>query len=308
LVVIEVPELVRQRALSNGAAGRQWLDALPGVVATLSNRWGLVVGSPFAGGTAGYVAEATDSSGRESVLKVAMPLDMDEHDAFQRSLEAHRLAAGQGCVVVLDFDASVPVMLMERLGPNLDELGYDVDRILETVAATLRKFWRSVDGTHSLPTGADKAAWLADYIVSTWTELGEPCSQQVIDRATDYCERRAAAFDPDTAVLVHGDAHGWNTLAVGDGSFKFVDVEGLVSERAHDLSVAMREYNQPLLAGDTARLTRDRAELLAGWCDVDPVAVWEWGFIERVSTGLANLRDFGNDEGIAFLSVAERCL
>jgi hypothetical protein len=31
----------------------------------------------------------------------------------------------------------------------------------------------------------------------------------------------------------------------------FVDPEGLRSERAHDLSVPMREYNQPLLAGDT---------------------------------------------------------
>lgn len=305
---VDVPELVRQRALSNGAAGRQWLDALPDVVATLSDHWELTLGSPFAGGTAGYVAGATDASGRECVVKIAMPLDMDERDAFRRSVVAHRLAAGRGCVVVHDSDASVPAMLMERLGPNLDELGYGVDRILETIAATLTSFWRTVEAGHSLPTGVDKAAWLANYIVSTWTDLGEPCGRQVIDRAIDYCDRRARAFDPDTAVLVHGDAHGWNTLAAGNGSYKFVDVEGLVSEPAHDLSVAMREYNQPLLAGDTARLTHDRAELLAGWCGVDPVAVWEWGFIERVSTGLANVRDFGTDQGLAFLIVAERCL
>ena len=64
----------------------------------------------------------------------------------------------------------------------------------------------------------------------------------------------------------------------------------------------------PLIAGDTARLVRERAELLAGWCDVDPEAVWQWGFIERVSTGLANLRDFDNDDGATFLEVARRCL
>jgi streptomycin 6-kinase len=307
-VDIDVPELVLRRALSNGAAGRQWLGALPEVVAGLSERWELTVGAAFDSGTAGYVAEATDSSGRSCVVKVAMPLTMEGHDAFVLSVLAHRLAAGRGCVVVLDADPSVPAMLMERLGPNLADLGYDVDRILETVAATLSTFWRPIDVDHSLPTGADKARWLAKYIVSTWAGLDKPCSPQVIDRAIAYCDRRAAAFDPANVVLVHGDAHGWNTLAVGDGTFKFVDVEGVASEPAHDLSVVMREYNQPLLDGDTARLTRDRAEMLADRCGVDPVAVWEWGFIERVSTGLANVRELGADQGTPFLEVARRCL
>jgi hypothetical protein len=36
--------------------------------------------------------------------------------------------------------------------------------------------------------------------------------------------------------------------------------------------------------------------------------VWEWGFIERVSTGLANVRDFDSDSGSMFLEVARRCL
>ena len=70
----------------------------------------------------------------------------------------------------------------------------------------------------------------------------------------------------------------------------------------------MREYNEPLLAGDTRRLVRERAELLAARAEVDPEPVWQWGFIERVSTGLANLRDFEGDAGAAFLEVAARCL
>jgi len=70
----------------------------------------------------------------------------------------------------------------------------------------------------------------------------------------------------------------------------------------------MREYNEPLLAGDTPYLVRERAQLLADRCVVDPDVVWEWGFIERVATGLANLRDFDNDNGVMFLEVASRCL
>ena len=305
---LDVPDLVLQRASRNGAAGLRWLDGLPGVVAELSERWGLVLGAAFTAGSAGYVVAATDSSGRACVLKIAMPLNMDEHDTFVRSVRAHELAAGQGCAELLAHDASVPAMLLERLGPNLAELGLAVPEILEAITATLRSFWRPVSLQEGLRTGEDQAHWLSRYIAATWDELGQPCERAVIDQALAFCDRRAAAFDPMRAVLVHGDAHGWNTLDAGSGTYKFVDAEGLCSEREHDLGVAMREYNQPLMRGDTPRLVRDRATLLAERCGVDPQIVWEWGFIERVSTGLANVRDFDNDDGAMFLEVARRCL
>ena len=93
-----------------------------------------------------------------------------------------------------------------------------------------------------------------------------------------------------------------------DGSHvKFVDPEGVRSERAHDLAVPMREYNEPLLRGDTARLVHERAEHLAAICEIDPEPVWRWGYIERVSTGLANLRHLDDGAGEQFLEVAKRC-
>ena len=304
----EVPVLVRQRALANGRAGQEWLDRLPEVVEDLARRWGLQPGRAFGGGTASYVLAVTDASGRNCVLKVGMPLDTDDSNAFARSVRVHELADGRGCAELFDHDPSAPAMLLERLGPNLDELAMPLPAILDVITATLVKFWRPVGPEAGLPTGADKAGWLAGYIAQTWEALGRPCARAVIDRALALCEKRAAAFDPDRAVLVHGDAHGWNTLEAGPGSFKFVDPEGLRSEPEHDLSVAMREYNGPLLAGDTARLVRQRAEGLAARCGVDAAAVWEWGYIERVSTGLANLREFEGGAGRAFLTVAERCL
>jgi streptomycin 6-kinase len=267
-----------------------------------------VLGRAYPGGTAGYVVAAEDASGRACVLKVAMPLDMDEHDSFLRSVRAHELADGRGCASLLAHDPTAPAMLLERLGANLADLGLTVPQILEAVAATLRTFWRPVDDPNGLRSGPEQAAWLAAYIDRTWEQLGQPCERSIIDTAIALCERRASAFDPSHAVLVHGDAHGWNTLDAGGGTYKFVDVEGLWSERAHDLAVVMREYNEPLLQGDTARLVRERAEFLAQRCGVDAQAVWEWGFIERVSTGLANARDFDGDAGSAFFEVARRCL
>ena len=305
---VDVPDLVRQRATSHGLIGRRWLEHLPEVVAELAEGWGLQVGGSLHGGTAALVAAAVDASGRPCVLKIAMPAEIDGDGTFTQAVRAHELAQGRGCALLLEHDVARSAMLLERLGPNLDDLAMPLRRLLRTVATTLRSFWRAVPADCGLPSGGEKAVWLARYITSTWQELEQPCARAVIDRAVAFCDERAAAFDPSTAVLVHGDGHGWNTLRAGVDTYKLVDPEGLQSEPAHDLGIPMRENNEPLLAGPTASLVRERAEMLGAVCDVDPESVWQWGFIERVSTGLANLREFEGDDGMQFLEVATRCL
>lgn len=324
--VIDVPDLVRQRAESAGSAGAAWLDALPGVVAEAAARFELTIGSALQGGTAGFVAEATDPAGTPLVLKIGLAVDRDDAATFVRSVAVHRFANGRGCAALvgadLDTHPTAPAMVLERLGPNLDQLGLSVDEVLSTIATTLLDFWQPVTAQPWLLDGRAKAEWLSAFITKMWNELDHPCHRAVIDRAVELCGRRAALFDPGAAVLVHGDAHGWNTLLAtpdtGDEPasrpnelarrHKFVDPEGLASEPAHDLAVPMREYNEPLLAGDTPTLVRARAVALGEACRVDPDAIWEWGFIERVSTGLANVADFDGVEGRAYLEVAERCL
>jgi streptomycin 6-kinase len=293
---VRVPELVRQRAAGNGELGH------------LAQRWRLQLGDPFDGGTASYVVAATADDGRPCVLKIAMPLETDDDRTFARSVLVHRLAAGRACAELLADDLSVPAVLLERLGPSLGELAAPVPVVLETITDTLRSFWRPVAGDCGLPTGAEKAAWLADYITQSWDVLGRPCERAVVDRAVECCAERIRSFDDAAAVLVHGDAHGWNTLSAGDGTFKLVDPEGLRSEPAHDLSVPMREYNEPLLAGDTPALVRERAGMLADRCGVDAEAVWQWGYIERVSTGFTLLREMEGGGGEQFIEVAARCL
>jgi streptomycin 6-kinase len=188
---LDVPELVRQRAISNGVAGRRWLVELPEMVATLAERWGLELGQSFRGGTASFVAAATDQTSRPCVLKVAMPVEIDG-DSFGRTVLAHQLAGGRGCAELFAHDESVPAILLERLGPNLDDLEMLLPQMLDAIAATLRSFWRPVPENCGLPTGAEKAMWLANDIATSWEELGRPCGSDVIDRAFAYCDERAA--------------------------------------------------------------------------------------------------------------------
>jgi streptomycin 6-kinase len=108
--------------------------------------------------------------------------------------------------------------------------------------------------------------------------------------------------------LVHGDVHQLNALQ-SDGGFKLVDPDGLLAEAEYDLGVLMRGDPVELLAGDPF----ERARWLAARTGLDPVATWEWGVIERVSTGLLctqiHLQPLGRDtlraaEAVAGLSMS----
>ena len=302
---IEVPDVVRRTARSHGAVGVQWLRDLPAMVEQLERRWRVSVGSTLAGGTAAYVADATTSDGAHAVVKIAMPATIDGEEVFERSVLTYALADGRGCARLLAHDDELSALLIERLGRNLDQLALPVARQLEIICETVPQMWVQVPEETRLPTGAEKAEWLAACIASTWEALGRPCSAETVDMALGFAAERAAAFDPETAVLVHGDAHSWNTLEAGDGTFKLVDPEGLISEPAHDLAVPMRELNEELLAGDALGLGRARAQLLGDLTGVDVKAIWQWGFVERVSSGLYTMQ-LGHEGGRDFLEVADR--
>ena len=119
---------------------------------------------------------------------------------------------------------------------------------------------------------------------------------------------RESAFDASTAVLIHGDAHPANVLEDPGvrGRFKLIDPDGMISEPAHDLAIPLRDWTDQLL------LEPDSVAVGLRWCaqlgrvggiDTDPI--WEWAFLERVSTGLFLLR-LGEAQGQRFLDVADR--
>jgi streptomycin 6-kinase len=89
-------------------------------------------------------------------------------------------------------------------------------------------------------------------------------------------------------VLVHGDAHVWNTLVSSGAAtgFKFIDPDGAFAERAFDLAIPMREWGNVMPAGDVVQLGRHRCSLLAKLADVEHQPIWEWGLIQCVWNGL----------------------
>jgi streptomycin 6-kinase len=266
---------VRNKAAAAGADS--WLDALALLVSDLEAEWSLTVGSAFGDATEAFVARVELADGTPAVLKLLVPRSSSE---ARNEITVLRLAAGSGCVRLLRSDETRGALLLERLGRSLHELALPIGKRHEILCAAASRVWRPAPEA-GLPSGADKGRRLIDFIVRMWQELERPCSERAVDVAIACAERRIVAHDDERAVLVHGDVHEWNALQAGDG-FKLVDPDGLLAEAEYDMGILMREDPVELMVGDPYA----RARWLAQRCGLDATAIWEWGMVERVSTGL----------------------
>jgi streptomycin 6-kinase len=273
--VINVPYVVRNKAISIGAD--DWLSNLLSLIVELEDKWQITVGPPIEGGTESYVAEAVDHEGSRAVLKVLIPR---ADDSALDEIRVLQMANGRGCVKLLKSDEVLGALLLERLGPTLHDLALPIGERHEVLCAAVEKLWRPAPES-GFQSGADKGRWLIHFILELWEKLNHPCSERVVDHAVRCAESRIAHHDPEKAVLVHGDVHQWNALQSSDG-FKLIDPDGLLAEAEYDLGILMREDPIELLVGDPY----ERARWLARRCSLDATAIWEWGVVERVSTGL----------------------
>jgi streptomycin 6-kinase len=318
-----IPPVVRNKALSLGAAA--WIDDLPELVRHLEREWQLTVGRSYDSATEALVAEATRGDGTPVVLKLMIPrpgahaknaitflrLAGGEAGANgdgkagadaggKANSDAGGNAGGDGCVRLLRSDESLGALLLERLGRSLDQLGLPIGQRHEILCATAARVWRPAPGC-GLPTGAEHGRFLTGFITRTWTEFGRPCSARAVDYALACAGRRIDAHDDERAVLVHGDVHQWNVLEAA-GGYKLVDPNGMLAEAELDLGIVMREDPVELMHGDP----HERARWLARRCGLDATAIWEWGVVERVSTGLLLTKVELQPVGHELLAAADR--
>jgi streptomycin 6-kinase len=295
--MIDIPDVVRDQAVAVGAD--DWLANLSDIVAELATSWNITVGTTFPDATEAYVAEALRDDGELLVLKIHIPR---EGVFAQSEITTLKLANGDGCVLLVDYDVALGALLLERLGPSLHDLALPIDRRHEILCGVAERMWRPAPDC-ALPNGRQKATAQMESIRTLWEELDHPCSERVVEYALECGERRSAAHDDESAVLVHGDIHQWNTLQAKD-RFKLVDPDGGVAEAEFDLGVLMREDPVELIQGDP----KDRARFLSARCDLDVEAIWEWGSVQRVWNGLLCFKDDLQPFGRQMLEAAEACV
>jgi len=302
-----VPDPVKRRAIAEGPAGQDWLARLDSTLEALEANWQVEIGQALPGGSASFCAEAVDSDGETFIVKVGTPgsaIGRHEADVLQR-------ADGKGYVQLLRHDPGRQAMLLEKLGERLDLVDIPYQQKIDIVCATLTDAWMPVPLDSTYVTGAEKANSLATFILQTWEKLGQPCNADAIETAARYCQERAHLYRPEGAVLAHGDPHIGNLLAdprTDPIRFRLVDPDGLAVEPAYDLGVLLRGWNEGLEGKNAHNIGRSRVRLLTQRTQVPAEAIWQWAYIERVSTGLLLLDLSETELGKNYLRTAEALL
>lgn len=300
----DLPPLVVSKAKAAGQIGEQWLAGLDDLIAALEQQWKITAGTPLPGGSHAFVSYASGEHGERYVLKIDLP-DGFGHTEFSNAIHTLSLADGRGYVKLYACDLERRACLLERLGPSLRQLPYSTEQQLEIICRTLEQSWQLLQEPPVRP-GEEPVAWFREFIQSTWFSLDAPCPMEVIETAYRFLDDREANANPAEYVLIHGDAHNANVLQdlTDEDSFKLVDPDCLWYEKAYDLGVLMREWTEeyrlhPLQKG------QERCQLLHRLTGVPATAIWQWGFLQCVSTGLLFLAIGQADEGNRFLQVAE---
>jgi streptomycin 6-kinase len=308
--IITVPDLVRQKVAILGAEGLRWLVGLGDLIEELEQEWQVIVGSSLEGGSESYVAQARTRDGSKIILKVAIP-ENNGGTVLANEITALTIADGHGYVRLLRSDLSRRALLLEPLGMPLRDLGYSTRAQIDIICTTLRETWMHIPSGSGLPSMTGIAEWFSRFIADLWENLDRPCSKPALDMALSFVQARANAFDPESAVLVHGDAHNGNTLQnlsqssqTHSSFFKLIDPDGLVAEAEYDLGVLMREWIDELIV-DPVRLGCERCAYLSHLTATDMQAIWQWGFVQCMSTGLLLTRMGQEQTGMQMLAVAE---
>jgi streptomycin 6-kinase len=304
----KVTEAVVQRLVELGDEGKQWLDELDSKIRALEQLWGCRFGEALGGGSAAYVALVTDRNGNEAIGKIALPDGGVGYVGFQREVAALQAGGSTAYVAILERNTIHQALLLERLGTSLEQLALTVEQQIAILGPTISAGWRPMATNAIFPTGSDQLDWLAEFLVSETSLHEGRVSDRVLNTALKFVDRRKENLGA-SFTLIHGDAHPANLLQAStkgfaDSTFKLIDPEGLLSEPAHDLAIPLRGWVDELLAGDAGPLAVSWCEQLAELCRVDATAIWEWAFIERVSTGLLLTR-LSLPEGPGYLTSAE---
>jgi streptomycin 6-kinase len=297
--------LTQARVAALGERGASWLAALPLVIADLEHDWSISVEAELPGGSGSYVVRVRCADGAAAVLKVTLTTE-----GLADQLAALRRADGRGYARLLREDLGRRAILLEALGPSLDESGLPPERQLVILADTLTLAWQDPAG-RTPASGEDKASGLYALISELWPALDRPCPAAVVEHALRLTDRLQQVPDREL-VVVHGDPHPGNLLRVledrpgGETGYCFVDPDGFVADRAYDLGVAIRDWTAWLHGPDPRGILGQYCQLLAERTGVEAERIWQWGFVERVSTGLYPL-SFGAERiALPYLRSAER--
>ncbi|MBT2449699.1 hydroxyurea phosphotransferase [Streptomyces sp. ISL-43] len=298
-----VPDaLVRAQLRHNGAAGREFVDALPARAALFLERWELRVTGPGMHGATALVLPVARADGSPAALKLQA---LDEESAGEAL--ALRAWAGEGSVRLLADDAATGTLLLERLdeGRHLSEVaGADSRRAVVVIGELLARL-TAVPAPHGLRRLGDIAARMLEAVPEALAEVADGRARRLVaDCAAAVAEvageRPAGEVGAGGERLLHWDLHYDNVLAGGREPWLAIDPKPLAGDPGFELLPA-------LVDNFRAREVRWRFDLLAEAVGADRERARAWTLGRVLQNCLWDVED-GEQPAEVQLEVAELLL
>jgi streptomycin 6-kinase len=271
-----------------GAAGRDWLAALPALLELLAGRWSLTIGDPFPDAAYNFVAPATRQDGSQAVLKVSPP-----DGEYELQAAALRAAAGGGMVRLLEDWPEPRAMLIERAQPGIPifELGDDV-KATQIATEILPRIWVDPPDAHPFPSIADWGLGFERLRAAFEGGTG-PFPRYKVERAEAIYRELLGSAHPSK--LLHGDFHHWNLLSAERG-WLAIDPKGLVGEPEYELCAWLRNVLPPNSSLDQLKAyTSRRIDQFGEMLGFDRQRIRQWGFAQALLSSWWSFEDHHPD-------------
>lgn len=268
-------------------AGRSWLQGLPDLLATCRQRWSLRLLPVSHRLTYNFVAPAVLADGTPVMLKAGVP-----RPELSREIEALKAYGGSGSVLLLDADAGLGVLLLERLLPGRPLTEVSNDQLATSIAAqVMRRLWRPLAPGHGFRPVSRWAAGLGRLRARFDGGTG-PLPADLVARAEVlFDELLSSQAEP---VLLHGDLHHENILSAQRWPWLAIDPKGVAGEPAYEVGAWLRNPMPQLMAWPGLKAILDRRiGQLADELALDRQRLVDWGLAQAVLSAWWSLEDHG---------------
>jgi streptomycin 6-kinase len=272
--------------LSFGEAGQRWLERLPDLLELAAQRWELVLGKPFLL-SYNYVCAATQKDGRKAVLKIGFP-----NPELTSEINALRLYDGQGACRLLEANAGLGMLLLERLQPGTMLVSLTEDDQATAIAADVMKMIHRpappAQGFLSLRGWFDELKKLRPRFGGG----AGPFPKKSFATAEDLIGELFAEQCPQ--VLLHGDFHHFNIL-LSDRGWLVIDPKGVIGPAEYEVGpLLMNPYNLMPEESEAIRRTERRIAILCERLGFDPQRLRAWAICHSVLSSFWDMAEDGS--------------
>lgn len=254
--------------------GKLWLESLPQIINTISEKWHLKDIKLMSNLSYNYVACANNTKTNQNVvLKIGY-----SRQEIENEKNALVMYNGRSIVKLLNYDLYSNALLLEYVesSKTLKNLFQDDDeasvKIISNIMQNLYK--AKIDKTVQIPTVSD---WLKELYNYKTYSISENYFLKAQELATHLI------LTQDTQVLLHGDLHHDNILLNEYNDWLAIDPKGLLGEPAYELGAFIRNPIPALLNQTNAKkIIVKRIKLFSEILNLDKQRIKDWSYVQAV--------------------------